>query len=84
MLPILFNHDRDKPIGWLRVEGDRLFVEFKADMSITREMFFEIFGNAGMLEIEADKGDDDVIVIRKAQILEFSWSPMPASPRMPS
>lgn len=82
MLPVLLNHERDKPIGVLRVEGDRLFVEFKADMRITREMFFEIFGNAGMLAVEADT-DGDVVLIRKAQILEFSWSPLPASPRTP-
>ena len=48
--PILLNHDQSKPIGFAEVIDEQLHVHFSADMKITKELAFQIFGNAGWLK----------------------------------
>lgn len=76
MIPILLNHDSSKPIGWLRIDGAHLVVEFTDDVPITKEMFFKIFGNTGMVATQFEM-HGGAMWIKKAQITEFSWSPTP-------
>lgn len=73
-LPILINHEHDKPIGMLREDDGKLFVEFLADMKITKDACFDIFGGAGLQVLEATE-EDGVFYIRKARIVEFSLTP---------
>lgn len=73
-IPILMNHEHDKPIGALREQDGKLFVEFLADMKITKEACFEIFGGAGLQVIEATE-EAGIYYIRKARIVEFSLTP---------
>jgi len=76
MVPILLNHDHTKPIGTVvSVEG-QLQVLFSEDVRITPAMAAEIFGNAGLLVLE-QTDDDDVMLIRRGRIVE--WSVLPAA-----
>lgn len=82
-IPILMNHDHtEAPIGVVREKDGALFVEFTADVKITKEWAFNIFGGAGLRVLEATE-EDGVFFIRKAQILEFSLMPDPAVPNDP-
>lgn len=77
-IPILLNHDGTKTIGVVKTTHDnKLVLEFAEDVKITKEMAFDIFGNAGLklLQLSEESG---VFYIRKAQIVEFSL--MPTSP----
>ena len=76
-LPILMNHEHDKPIGVLREQDGKLFVEFLAGMKITKEACFEIFGGAGLQILEATE-EAGIYYIRKARIVEFSLTPSAA------
>ena len=72
MLPILRNHDhRQPPIGYVRTVDGEVFFEFIADVLVTREIAFEIFGNAGLRIIESSERNG-LLVIHKGQLLEFS------------
>lgn len=75
--PILLNHDQSKPIGFAEVIDEQLHVHFSADMKITKELAFQIFGNAGLQVLEATEADG-VMLIRRGRILEWSLSPEPA------
>lgn len=77
-IPILVGHDSTAaPIGIVREIDGKLCVEFRADVRMTREMVFEIFGGAGLLVTETTI-EDGVIIIRKGEILEFSLPPTSA------
>lgn len=76
-IPVLMNHEHDKPIGFVREQDGKLFVEFQADMKITKEACFEIFGGAGLQILEATE-DAGIYYIRKARIVEFSFVPSAA------
>lgn len=76
-VPILINHEHDKPIGVVREVDGNLFVEFTADMKITKEACFEIFGGAGLQVLEATE-EAGIYYIRKARIVEFSLTPSAA------
>ena len=80
-LPVLMNHEHDKPIGVVREQDGKLFVEFLADMKITKEAAFEIFGGVGLQVLEATE-EDGVFYIRKARIIEFSL--VPSAPVVPN
>ena len=73
-IPILLNHEHDKQIGLLREQDGKLFIEFMADMKITKEACFEIFGGAGIQILEATE-EAGIYFIRKARIVEFSLTP---------
>lgn len=78
MTPILLNHDYSRdPIGVVRQVDGRLYVEFTKEVEMTREWFLEIFGNPGFRVLEAVT-KDGIVRIKKAEILEFSFSPHPA------
>jgi hypothetical protein len=72
-VPILFEHNPDKAIGVVRHEDGRLLVEFTSDMEISRDMFFEIFGNCGA-QVEFCETPNGNLIVKKATILEFSLS----------
>jgi len=77
-IPILLHHDRSKVIGVMQTDPDKpgLFVRFTSDVQITRDMLFEIFGNAGVRVMEAEMNDDGLnFTIKSGQILEWSMSP---------
>jgi hypothetical protein len=68
MIPILINHnDGIPPIGKIDLADGTLVVTFTPEANITREMFFNTFGNCGF-EILETCGE----VILKARIFEFS------------
>jgi len=73
MIPKLYKLDIAKPIGVIRKEGDQIFFEFHEDVEISREMMFDIFGNAGIRVTETIEKNGNLI-IKKGQILEFSFS----------
>jgi hypothetical protein len=77
MIPILLNHDHSRVIGTVHQADGRLFVEFTADVPVTQELFLEMFGNPGARVLESEE-KDGVTLIRKAEILEFSFSPIVA------
>ena len=72
-LPIFIDRDISKPIGIIRNEDGKILFEFHEDVEITREMMFGIFGNAGIMVTEAQR-DNDNIIIKSGEILEFSFS----------
>lgn len=81
-VPILLNHDQTKPpVGVVEIRDGGLFVRFTDDMKITREMAFEIFGNAGLQILECTD-DSGVMLIRRGRILEWSLS-LPSVSRPP-
>lgn len=67
-LPILLGHDTSKRIGTF----DRGQVTFERDIEMTRENFFLIFGGAGARIDEMETKPDGTVIIRKAQVFEFS------------
>ena len=69
--PILANHDHTKPIGIIKNENGRILFEFHDDVEISREMLFEIFGNAG-IRIAEHQVEGDNLTIKSGEILEFS------------
>lgn len=75
--PILMNHDFTKAIGSVDVINGELHFRFATDVSITKDMAFEIFGNAGLQLFEASEVDG-VMLIRSGRIVEFSLSLLPA------
>ena len=72
-IPILLNHEAAKPIGVAEFQDGQMFVRFVDDVKITREMAFEIFGNAGLLVLESTE-EDGVMLIRRGRIVEWSLS----------
>lgn len=72
-MKILWNHDRTKPIGKLRMDGDAICFEFNEDVRMTREMFHEIFGNVGYRVTQIERAADNSILIKSGQILEWSF-----------
>lgn len=73
--PILVNHDAENMIGFLGSHG---VVKFQDNQRITRDMLFDIFGNAGIRVIEMFN-ENGVIYIRECQILEFSLVTTPTA-----
>ena len=74
MVPILINHDHTKPIGTVVAVEGQLQVLFSEDVRITPAMADEIFGNAGLLVLEATE-EDGVTLIRRGRIVEWSLLP---------
>lgn len=75
-LSILMTHDHTKPIGFVEVIDGRSHVHFTTDMKITKDMAFQIFGNAGLQVLEATE-DAGVMMIKDGRVLEWSLSPEP-------
>lgn len=80
-IPILMNHDQTKPIGFVEVIDGALHVRFAEDVRITRDMAFQIFGDAGLQVLEATD-EAGVMLIRHGRILEWSLCPQPAMPNV--
>lgn len=78
-VPILLAHDHRKPIGCVEVVDGQLHVRFAADITITKDMAFEIFGDAGLQVLECTE-ENGVMLIRHGRILEWSLSPPPVGP----
>lgn len=75
-LPILRGHDRAKPIGYIEaVGGCTLRVRFTDEVEITREMFFEIFGGAGLRISRYKVNAAGNMCIQEGEIIEFSLNP---------
>lgn len=75
--PILMNHDHQSmPIGMVEFVDGRVQFRFASDARITREMAFNIFGNAGLVLEAFEEGG--VQYIRRGRILE--WSLVAAQP----
>jgi hypothetical protein len=72
-VPILIDHDKSYTIGNITLDGDDLIITIDADAKITREIFFDIFGNVGVEITDVVEGDD-LYFITKAKIIEFSLS----------
>ena len=72
--PILLNHDQTIPIGFVELVDGARHVRFTRDMTITREMTVDIFGNAGIAVLEATE-ENGVMLIKTGRILELSMSP---------
>jgi hypothetical protein len=72
VIPILRDHDASKVIGVADTDGGRITIKFSQDLRITKSMFFEIFGNAGVIVTDADGDNEEEKIIRKAEIIEFS------------
>jgi hypothetical protein len=72
-LPLLLNHDHNNPIGTVEPIGDgKLEFKFNTDVLITKEMLFDIFGNAGLVVTHREM-KDGVVHIKAGEILEFSF-----------
>lgn len=78
VIPILSNHVQDHPIGFVEFTDGAATVRFAPDLPIpvTKDVFYEIFGNVGMLLIDSSIVGT-VEIIRAARILEWSFSPQP-------
>lgn len=76
LVPILWNHDQGKPIGWVNVEDERPTIEFNETARINKDQLFEIFGGAGILVTDCYQVDG-ITYVRKCQILEFSLCAAP-------
>jgi hypothetical protein len=72
--PILMNHDFTKAIGSVDVINGELHFRFATDVRITKDMAFEIFGNAGLQLFEVSEVDG-VMLIRSGRIVEFRCLP---------
>jgi hypothetical protein len=74
IVPILSNHDHTSPpIGVVESVDGSLYVRFRDDMKITKEMTFLIFGDIGFRVLDAAE-EDGVMLIRRAQILCWNFS----------
>ena len=71
MIPILRNHNSREAIGKIAADKNTLVVEFLPDAHITLDKIFSIFGNIGFELIDSELRDE-VTIIRKFQIREFS------------
>ena len=71
-IPILHDHDPSAAIGVVRIIDDGVFFEFTKDAQISREMLFDIFGNAGIKITEFEADGDNIAVVKAGQILEYS------------
>lgn len=79
-IPLLLNHDHTKAIG--KLEYDRtgeLELSFTAGQELTRQQLFGVFGDCGIVVLE-EVARGGVIVVTRARILEWSFSPAPARP----
>lgn len=76
---ILHNHDQATPIGFIEAIDGRLHFRFSEDVKITKDMAFQIFGNAG-LQILKTTEEDGATFIQHGCILEWSFSPVGATP----
>ena len=74
IVPILLNHDHAARVGRLDIVDGQLQVSFADDVKITREMAFEIFGNAGLQGLEWTE-ENGAMIVRRGRILEWSLSP---------
>lgn len=82
-IPILQNHDHTKsPIGFVEMVDGIPHIRFAADVKITKDMAFQIFGNAGLQILETTE-EDGVMLIRNARILEWSLDPVASVPFPP-
>ncbi len=71
-LPLLMNHDINKPIGAIVQRADGRFeFNFTDDVRITDEILFDVFGGVGILVTEMVE-EEGVRIIKAGQILEFS------------
>jgi hypothetical protein len=77
-LPILLDHDHTKPIGAVELVDGALQMRFDADVKITKDIAFQIFGDLGFQVLEYSQ-QDGLMLIRKARILEWSLCPAPAA-----
>lgn len=71
--PILLNHDPASAIGVTEVINGELHVRFTEDVKITREIAFQIFGDAALQVLECTE-DDGVMVIRRGRILHWGFN----------
>jgi hypothetical protein len=77
-LPILLDHDHTKPVGAVELVDGALQMRFDADVKITKDIAFQIFGDLGFQVLEYSQ-QDGLMLIRKARILEWSLCPAPAA-----
>lgn len=74
IVPILLDHDHTKPIGSVELVDGELHVRFTADMKITKDMAFQIFGDTGLMILDHVE-EDGVMLIRGGRIVEWSLLP---------
>jgi hypothetical protein len=72
MMQILMNHEQDKVAGRIEATPTSLLVTFPT--MITKDAFFDIFGNCGARFTDQEL-IDDVFYVKQAEILEWSISP---------
>jgi len=82
IIPILNNHIHTiAPIGFVYLVDGILHFRFRDDVSITLDMVYQIFGNAGIRVMDSADDKDGRYVIRSGQILEWSIGPVITPPR---
>lgn len=70
-MPILKNHDEHAIIGKIYSEDGHIYFKFFEEIEITKDMLFEIFGNAA-LKLIVFEAEGEKIKVRKGEIIEFS------------
>jgi hypothetical protein len=65
--PILINHDKRRPIGVVEIVDRQIHLRFMQHV-VSREMLFNIFGNAGVQILETNSDG----MVRRARIVEWS------------